>query len=89
MAHIRAIDLRRQTQMTENEAKTKWCPMIQMRSSHCIAYDCMGWRHDACEDNEDGTFVAARHNGMVKKESGRKFIYHGHCGLAGPLSSED
>ena len=63
--------------MTEQEAKTKWCPM--MRSStgvfdkhrepannDCIGSGCMMWRWDEWA------------------EGGRVEDKHGHCGLAGP-----
>lgn len=91
--------------MTEDEAKTKWCPFVQIAlddaasryatnrgeiiteggpvNLKCIGSHCMAWRWDRPEESPNGTFDADRHNGFVTKDCDRKFIYHGHCGLAG------
>jgi hypothetical protein len=35
------------TMITEQEAKTKWCPMVRSapnEAAHCVASNCMMWR---------------------------------------------
>jgi hypothetical protein len=68
--------------MTEEEAKTKWCPMsrsgeyfstnrgsdgITYDTDSCIASDCMMWRQDLAREEAE--------NGYYAK--------NGHCGLGG------
>ena len=65
--------------MTEQEAKTKVCPVGAMRGSydgnwdrgHCIGSACMAWRWDR-EELESGT------PGYTRKSE-----TDGYCGLAG------
>lgn len=71
--------------MTEEEAKTKWCPMVRVnyanltdvgvaraeQTSRCIGSACMMWREDITMVAFPGASMA-----YVKTEGG-------HCGLAG------
>ena len=76
--------------MTEEEAKTKWCPHFRVKhyttaaaipdntldAECCIASDCMMWTWNTCHANTDMT-----NNGFISP------IYEtsdteGHCGLA-------
>lgn len=68
--------------MTEDEAKTKWCPMVQhvenaaigaslnrpasSASANCIGSECMAWRTNSYELKPD-----------------KSKVVHGFCGLAG------
>jgi hypothetical protein len=72
--------------MTEEEAKTKICPMIpgeadwdarQVRPAHCIASQCMAWRWRATlvPKDADKPFTGPY---VVKREQG-------FCGLAGKV----
>ena len=69
--------------MTEEEAKTKWCPMVRdaqgddqrginssndFRFTNCIASDCMMWRQSAKPEPREKPF---------------KVWPHGYCGLGG------
>lgn len=63
--------------MTEEEARTKWCPYrarvaqtsIHMGYEECMASDCIMWRWDVYEWDQE------------KKDKGIK----GHCGLGGEI----
>lgn len=66
------------TYLTEDDAKTKWCPHTGIisqtgdRAALCIGSACMmfRWRDDAGQSEADGT---------IKYEG----FDHGYCGLAG------
>lgn len=75
--------------MTEEEAKTKWCPVAntrfiagdepRMAADRCIGSACMAWRKtgDAKVENRKGQLVDRDMDG-----TGR-WHYEGFCGLAG------
>ena len=58
--------------MTEEEAKTKWCPQMNSSYTKCIASDCMMWKWDGeitrCVDDSYASY--------------RESETEGHCGLA-------
>ena len=59
--------------MTEDEAKTKWCPKVEHRGlGKCIASACMAWRPT---DNEGGPAAEGDPEPVYKPA--------GFCGLAG------
>lgn len=60
--------------LTEEEAKTKWCPHTwddERREAKCIASGCTQWRWECSPQNVD------------MAEYGQKPT--GYCGLAGPV----
>jgi hypothetical protein len=59
--------------MTEEEAKTKWCPQARIDIC-CIGSACMAWR---CADEIESVSLTA---GVVVT---RKSTTDGWCGLAG------
>jgi len=79
--------------MTEDEAKTKWCPFVRMSpqsainnrgDNHpnagnvkCIGSDCMAWQWNQGKDN---VRQYVDDNGLLIVESGREGM--GYCGLA-------
>ena len=74
--------------MTEDEAKTKWCPQRVKGSSpglqtaeacSCIASACMAWRWDGTHVNDPADPKAD----LIW--SNRSY---GHCGLAGDVTPE-
>ena len=47
--------------MTEEEAKTKWCPRAhQGEHQPCIASDCMAWRWEPLSTKEPGYIEAIK-----------------------------
>ena len=78
--------------MTEEEAKTKWCPMVRHmvypntfdpsggniphEYSCCIASDCMMWRWD-----EKGGHYITKGTGTSSEKT--VHVGTGHCGLGG------
>jgi hypothetical protein len=62
--------------LTEEEAKTKWCPHSDAprthRDGYCIGSECMAWRWDETTRTYDDT----------RTPKPDKF-HKGHCGLAG------
>ena len=79
--------------MTEEEAKTKWCPMLGEGnatkglhervdgtvSANCIGSDCMMWRWDAITPEEK------RQLREYGDDTGPLLAIPGYCGLAGKL----
>ena len=63
--------------MTEDEAKTKWCPhagdsRMNVRSENCLGSACMAWRWTKDISN------------LSEIEKARQLIkVHGYCGKAG------
>jgi hypothetical protein len=60
--------------MTEDEAKTKWCPMRQpdpYASAHCMGSACMIWRWSLVTSNPS-----------LASASFEPSKTHGNCGLA-------
>lgn len=79
--------------MTEEEAKTKWCPMLQVSaaagvlgtvSNRSNAFDDNSDRHGRCIGSQcmawrwDGGFPLPNDPPAIREH------YRGHCGLAGP-----
>jgi len=80
--------------MTEEEAKTKWCPFARYYTSNgpynryqyngpapgtlCIGAECMAWRWV-----KDPLVAAMTHKQQVPDYVGE----HGYCGLAGKYDS--
>ena len=72
--------------MTEEEAKTKWCPQagpsrFERRDERCIASSCMAWRWNEpwtsqTEEGHGGDIVI-----RLKRKPGEPKL--GYCGLAG------
>lgn len=67
--------------MTEDEAKTKWCPMVKLtitpvrlEDTRCIGSDCMMWREKITNQEYD---VTDDGDLLVHTEK------EGYCGLAG------
>ena len=73
--------------MTEDEAKTKWCPMAVNNTctrnprgeipdgAKCVASDCMMWRRDE-QPTKFGPFGKEPYTPV-------EFRFGGYCGLAG------
>jgi hypothetical protein len=71
--------------MTEDEAKTKWCPMKpigyadEVEEFTCVASACMMWRWD--ETTEDNPSLTP--GGTTEYLSLPIGEWEGHCGLGG------
>ena len=66
--------------MTEDEAKTKWCPVIEP-AIHCIGSGCMAWRWNPVMFMPyQETDPAMDHLGSGGQEPNTA---KGYCGLAG------
>lgn len=77
--------------MTEEEAKTKWCPMVKYdlgrsvnrdacydnAGTHCVGSACMMWRWDAITPEEK------RQLRVYGDSTGPLLAIPGFCGLAG------
>lgn len=73
--------------MTEDEARTKWCPLAREHSGNrfangistpgalCIGSACMAWRWDAAEARE----------GEYPTSPRKVIMTGGHCGAFGSL----
>lgn len=68
--------------MTEEEAKTRWCPMARTGDEHdrCITSSCMMWR-EIWLDRDVYKFTP-NPDGSVTCADGPSLI-GGYCGLAG------
>ena len=74
--------------MTEDEAKTKWCPMVRAgneagcnrkdATDKCIASDCMMWRTSCTRYFDKGKYYDRDETG-----TGQWVETGGYCGLAG------
>ena len=72
--------------MTEEEAKTKWCPMVRVvygigdnrglfeSTTTCIASDCMMWRNNTID-----VMVTTPEDAEIAREH----LEGGYCGLSG------
>ena len=71
--------------MTEEKAKTKWCPMVDPKAApdRCIASDCMMWKQDSSYWAKDGMRIKLEDyaNSRTPEEDGLTTISEGHCGL--------
>lgn len=82
--------------MTEEEAKTKWCPQTMSRTPPnpecCAGSVCMAWRvtaltvHEVVDDEQAEPWVAAGWRKAIRAEDGQPVVMmggDGFCGLAG------
>lgn len=71
--------------MTEEEAKTKWCPKTfncEM-PSRCIASECMWWVHEKsawCHPDGREPTKEELHEHLTPEDAGLITIKFGHCG---------
>lgn len=66
--------------MTEQEAKTKWCPIIK---DICIASECMMWRNQPMVRDTDTGEVFPDNDNVVFSFGFEVVDGHGFCGLGG------
>lgn len=60
--------------MTEEQAKTKWCPMVKVgidNNFNCVASDCMMWRWVSAGEYIDGDRLV------------QQWRTEGFCGIGG------
>jgi hypothetical protein len=74
--------------MTEDEAKTKWCPKIEHRGlGKCIGSGCMAWRWEPQtyehHSNDVGSYVNTEPDTNRYGVRGKALPREGFCGLAG------
>jgi len=83
--------------MTEDEAKTKWCPYIQIavcdegiadnrgnggETFNCIASKCMAWEeNDPVTVWDDGHMSIYREGDEMARNFSKKIENQGYCGL--------
>lgn len=66
--------------MTEEEAKTKWCPAVRNSlGTFCIGSACMAFRQHGWRDKEDGQLKSMAYERADPQHWEPMF----HCGLAG------
>lgn len=73
--------------MTEEEAKTKWCPMARVALNGCNQYVAGNWDSRGISEVEQHDYFKCIGSGcMMWRPHGPKESLageHGHCGLAG------
>lgn len=80
--------------MTEEQAKTKWCPMFRAGymldgglptnrlGGKCIASDCMLWKWKACNDyRRNDLYYDQTVERCVNCRKYKKLHFQGYCGL--------
>jgi hypothetical protein len=81
--------------MTEDEAKTKWCPLASesrfgRQDEQCLASGCMAWRRTFLSQKERSAFVGRQLQLGMSSNDAYSMLNHmeednpsGYCGLAG------